>query len=49
MSFWGLFLEASLLVQAVMVLLVLMSILSWALIYQRRKILQGAETEALKF
>lgn len=49
MSFWGLFLEASLLVQAVMVLLVLMSVLSWALIYQRRKILQGAETEALKF
>src|SRR5690554_1439430 len=49
MSFLGLFLEASLLVQAVMVLLVAMSILSWALIYQRRKILKAAETEALKF
>ncbi|RUO37364.1 protein TolQ [Aliidiomarina shirensis] len=49
MSFIGLFLEASLVVKAVMILLVLMSILSWALIIQRRKILNGAQQDALEF
>ncbi|TRW50258.1 protein TolQ [Aliidiomarina halalkaliphila] len=49
LSFFDLFLEASLVVQLVMILLVLMSILSWALIFQRRKILQQAEQEAHKF
>lgn len=49
MSFIGLFLEASLVVKAVMILLVLMSILSWALIIQRRKILNGAQQNALEF
>ena len=49
MSFLGLFLEASLVVKAVMILLVLMSILSWALIFQRRKILDQAQTEASQF
>ncbi|RUO32833.1 protein TolQ [Aliidiomarina sanyensis] len=49
LSFFDLFLEASLVVQLVMLLLVLMSVVSWALIFQRRKILQQAEVEAQKF
>lgn len=49
MSFLGLFLEASIVVQAVMVLLVAMSVVSWALIFQRRKVLNGAEADSLAF
>jgi len=49
LSFLDLFLQASLLVQAVMVLLVLMSVLSWAIIFQRRKILKTAHEQAMKF
>lgn len=49
MSFLGLFLQASLLVQAVMLLLVGMSIFSWALIFQRRRVLNFANQQALKF
>lgn len=49
LSFFDLFLEASLVVQLVMLLLVAMSVASWALIFQRRKILQEAELDAKKF
>ncbi|MBL1378192.1 protein TolQ [Zobellella iuensis] len=48
-SFIGLFLEASLLVQLVMLLLMGMSILSWALIINRRKILTTARDDAESF
>lgn len=49
LSFWSLFLQASLLVQAVMVLLVLMSIGSWAIIFQRKKVLKLSQEQSLKF
>lgn len=48
-SFIGLFLEASLLVQLVMLLLLGMSILSWALIINRRKVLSTARSDAEHF
>jgi len=48
-SFFDLFLQAGLVVQGVMLLLVLMSILSWALIFQRRRILKVAHKECLQF
>ncbi|MEZ9594032.1 protein TolQ [Shewanella sp. 10N.261.52.F9] len=48
-SFIGLFLQASLLVKFVMLTLLALSIASWAVILQRRKLLTTARTEALKF
>jgi len=46
-SFFDLFLEASILVQFVMLTLLVFSIVCWAMIFQRRKILKNA-TEQLK-
>ena len=48
-SFWGLFLEASFIVKLVMLTLLGLSIASWALIFQRRKILSQAESNTKKF
>ncbi|WP_116472569.1 protein TolQ [Zobellella maritima] len=45
-SFIGLFLQASLLVKLVMLLLMAMSVLSWALIINRRKTLNAARNDA---
>lgn len=49
LSIWELILEASLLVQAVMVLLVLMSVVSWAIIFQRSKVISATAKDTLKF
>lgn len=49
MSFFGLFLQASLLVQLVMILLLVTSVVSWAFIFQRSKALKSATTEMKKF
>jgi biopolymer transport protein TolQ len=49
LSFFDLFLEASLLVQLVMLTLLLMSVASWAMIFQRVKVLGYAERQAKKF
>ncbi len=49
MSFFGLFLQASLLVQLVMLLLLATSVVSWAFIFQRAKILKNARIETKKF
>ncbi|MCL1060398.1 protein TolQ [Shewanella gelidimarina] len=48
-SFIGLFLQASLLVKFVMLTLLSLSIASWAVIIQRRKLLTATKSEALKF
>ncbi|MBR9858174.1 MAG: protein TolQ [Gammaproteobacteria bacterium] len=48
-SFLGLFLQASLLVKLVMLLLMGMSILSWAMIINRRKILTTAQSDSAQF
>ncbi|QQX78644.1 protein TolQ [Shewanella sp. KX20019] len=48
-SFIGLFLQASFLVKFVMLTLLSLSIASWAVILQRRKLLTVAKKEALKF
>ncbi|KMT65467.1 protein TolQ [Catenovulum maritimum] len=48
-TFFGLFLEASLLVQAVMVTLLLASLVSWAMIFQRKAILSNALKTAREF
>ncbi|MEE2000013.1 protein TolQ [Alkalimonas sp. MEB108] len=45
----GLLLEAGIIVQAVMLTLVGMSIVSWAMIFQRRKVLKLASAEAKRF
>lgn len=42
MSLWSLFTNASLLVQAVMCLLLLVSVLSWVMIFQRAQVLRSA-------
>lgn len=49
MSFFGLFLQASLLVQLVMLLLLLTSVVSWAFIIQRGKALSQAKVDMRKF
>lgn len=49
LSIWDLLLEASLLVQAVMLLLVLLSVVSWAIIFQRRKLLNSTASATVKF
>ncbi|MGS0683315.1 protein TolQ [Shewanella sp. 125m-7] len=48
-SFIGLFLQASLLVKFVMLTLLSLSIASWAVIIQRRKLLNAAKNDALRF
>ncbi|MBB1269592.1 protein TolQ [Shewanella sp. SR44-3] len=48
-SFIGLFLEASLLVKLVMLTLLGLSIMSWAVIIQRRKLLNAAKTKSARF
>ncbi|EWH11033.1 motA/TolQ/ExbB proton channel family protein [Catenovulum agarivorans DS-2] len=49
MSFIGLFLQASLLVKAVMLLLLALSIISWAMIFQRSSILSKAHKDSRSF
>ncbi|MCY7295143.1 protein TolQ [Alteromonas sp. a30] len=49
LSFFDLFLQASLLVQLVMILLLLTSIVSWTFIFQRSKALSSANQEMRKF
>jgi biopolymer transport protein TolQ len=49
LSFFDLFLQASLLVQLVMLLLFAASVISWAFIFQRGKALNQARTESKKF
>lgn len=49
LSFFDLFLQASLLVQLVMLLLLATSVVSWAFIFQRAKILKNAKAETKKF
>ncbi|MCC2616103.1 protein TolQ [Aestuariibacter halophilus] len=49
LSFIDLFLQASLLVQLVMLLLLATSVVSWAFIFQRSKVLKGAQSEMKKF
>ncbi|WP_144206735.1 protein TolQ [Shewanella donghaensis] len=48
-SFIGLFLEASILVKLVMLTLLSLSIASWAVIIQRRKLLNTARAKSIKF
>ncbi|MCE9684846.1 protein TolQ [Shewanella sp. AS16] len=48
-SFIGLFLQASLLVKFVMLALLSLSIMSWAVILQRRKLLTGARSKSQRF
>jgi biopolymer transport protein TolQ len=49
LSFFDLFLQASLLVQSVMLLLLGFSIACWAMIFQRRKILTAAHNQLQSF
>ena len=49
LSFFDLFLQASILVQMVMLILLVMSVVSWAMIFQRTKILNQAQNQARKF
>ncbi|XOV78570.1 MAG: protein TolQ [Aestuariibacter sp.] len=49
MSFFDLFLQASFLVQLVMLMLLATSVISWAFIIQRSKALSGAQQEVKKF
>ena len=48
-SFFHLFLEASILVQFVMLVLLAFSVVCWAMIFQRRKILRTAANELKVF
>lgn len=48
-SFIGLFLQASLLVKLVMLLLLAMSIYSWTLIFSRSRMLSGAQASLVNF
>ncbi|WP_394203427.1 protein TolQ [Shewanella waksmanii] len=48
-SFIGLFLQASFLVKLVMLTLLGLSVVSWAVILQRRKLIKSARENALKF
>ncbi|ACA87010.1 protein TolQ [Shewanella woodyi] len=48
-SFIGLFLQASLLVKFVMLTLLALSVVSWAVIIQRRRLLTAARQSSLKF
>jgi len=49
LSFFDLFLQAGLVVQCVMAVLVAMSVLSWALIFQRSKVVRQAHKSTLAF
>ncbi len=49
MSFIGLFMNASLLVQLIMVLLLLISVVSWALIMQKSRVLNKASSDSEAF
>ncbi len=49
MSFIGLFMQASLLVKCVMLLLLAASVLSWTFIFQRHKALKAANAEMRRF
>lgn len=49
LSFFDLFLQASLLVKLVMLSLLIISVVSWAMIFQRNKILNEAEIQSKKF
>lgn len=49
LSIFGLFLQASFLVQFVMFLLLATSVVSWAFIFQRAKVLNNAKDEMKKF
>ncbi|UAA37322.1 protein TolQ [Paraneptunicella aestuarii] len=49
LSFFDLFLQASLLVQLVMILLLVISIVSWTFIFQRAKVLGNAQQDVRKF
>lgn len=49
LSFIDLIIEASLLVQAVMFLLLMFSVVSWAMIFQRRSVLNQARIQAKRF
>ena len=49
LTFIGLFMEASLIVQLVMILLITISITSWAFIFQRNAALKRAQTEMVAF
>ena len=49
LSFIDLFMQASLLVKLVMVMLLAMSVWGWVLIFQRKKVLKQARNDALKF
>ncbi|RTR36550.1 protein TolQ [Shewanella canadensis] len=48
-SFIGLFLQASLLVKFVMLTLLSLSVISWAVIIQRRRLLTAAKQSSIKF
>ncbi len=49
LSFFDLILKASFLVQLVMLMLVAMSVFSWAIIIQRRKVINDASVQAKRF
>ncbi|MGO2076633.1 MAG: Tol-Pal system subunit TolQ, partial [Pseudoalteromonas sp.] len=49
LNFLDLILEASFLVQLVMLALVAMSVMSWAIIFQRKKAISEALTNAKRF
>ncbi len=49
MSIWHLFIHASLLVQAVMLMLLIASVVSWMVIFRRRKVLAEAVRETRSF
>lgn len=48
-SFLDLFMQASLLVKAVMLILLGFSVVCWAMIFQRRKVLNSAQTQLKQF
>jgi biopolymer transport protein TolQ len=49
LSFWRLFADASLLVQGIMLLLLTLSVVSWALIFQYRKLLKNIDMRTHAF
>ncbi len=49
MSILGLFLNASLVVQGIMILLVIISVISWTMIFQKKKILNASGVNVRRF
>lgn len=49
LSMWGLFIEADIVVKAVMLLLVVLSIWSWAIIFEKKRLLKRLRSRANKF